>query len=72
MTIMLCFGCGKHPSEIREYVGQPDMAPEMLVKVLNTTYDPERNTFFCTGCWLSAGMPEPPVDWDNTINLLEV
>ncbi|MGP0583669.1 VVA0879 family protein [Paenibacillus timonensis] len=60
-TSMTCIGCGKHPNEIDEYVeaaAENDMTPTQYVIEEEGTYDRfEPKRFYCTSCYIKAGMP---------------
>ena len=56
-----CLGCGKSPSELEEYrAGEidPGVTPEQFVKEEEGTYAIKGpGTFYCTPCYIRAGMP---------------
>lgn len=57
---MKCKGCKKEPKDIQEYVlaGQvEDMTPDEFVKDFEGTYNEEDQSFYCTECYIRAGMP---------------
>lgn len=58
---MKCIGCGKKPSEIIEYVFEAEAngysSAEEFVKVEEGTYNPADESFYCTSCYIKAGMP---------------
>ena len=56
-----CKGCGKTPEQLQEYV---DLArdggyesPEQAVREQEGTFDPATGLFYCTDCYIKAGMP---------------
>lgn len=58
---IICKGCGKKASELSEYI---TMAKENNYKsaedfVINEegTYNPNTGLFYCTDCYIKAGMP---------------
>lgn len=65
----VCIGCGKTPDQIFEY---QDMAqeygitPEQYVRAYEGTFNKfEKNKFYCTACYIRAGMPLNPVtNWN--------
>lgn len=61
MDSMTCIGCGKHPDEIDEYIdaaAEEDMSPVEYVLQEEGTYDMfEKERFYCTDCYIKAGMP---------------
>lgn len=57
---MVCRGCGKDPKDIQEYVLNAKvegMTPEQFVEECEGTYDEATQTFYCTDCYIKAGMP---------------
>lgn len=55
-----CIMCGKRPEEIEEYVEcakQEEMTPEQYVKSCEGTYNSAVELFYCTDCYIKAGMP---------------
>jgi hypothetical protein len=57
---MVCIGCKQHPDEIREYTGKGKelgVTPEEFVKLEEGTYNPVNGHFWCTACYINAGMP---------------
>lgn len=61
MDAMTCIGCRKHPDEIDEYIdaaAEEDMSPVEYVLEEEGTYDKfEKERFYCTSCYIKAGMP---------------
>lgn len=59
--MMQCIGCQKKPSEISEYVFTAKLlgysSAEEFVKEEEGTYDPVSEAFYCTDCYIKAGMP---------------
>lgn len=56
----LCIGCGKRPHEIEEYIEmakEEEMTPVAVVRELEGTYNPSNGHFYCTNCYVEAGMP---------------
>jgi hypothetical protein len=66
---MICIGCGKHPSELAEYVEAAEEEPEYYdnaahyVQQEEGTFNPINGHFLCTPCYVSAGMPTVPRGW---------
>ena len=58
---MTCIGCNKKPDEIDEYIeaaAEEDMTPEQYVKEEEGTLNGfEKGRFYCTDCYIKAGMP---------------
>jgi len=58
---MKCKICGKHPSEIEEYVeiadGNKEAITERFMAAEEGTYNPETKLFYCTHCYIAIGMP---------------
>ena len=57
---VVCKGCGKEPHEIREYVifaQELDITPEQYVINEEGTYNKRTKLFYCTDCYMKAGMP---------------
>jgi hypothetical protein len=55
-----CKSCGKKPEELDEYVQPAEelgITPERYVVTEEGTYNPETGLFFCTPCYVKAGMP---------------
>lgn len=71
-VVPVCIGCNKSPEELVEYrsVAQADSeglevpitATAWMVHNENTYNKFEKNKFYCTTCYVKAGMPliEPP------------
>ena len=56
-----CKGCGRKPHEINEYkemveCGEYETA-EQAVRCNEGTYNPSTGAFYCTICYVKAGMP---------------
>lgn len=56
---MHCKICGKHPSEIDEYVEIADgkEITESFMTHEEGTYNPTTKLFYCTHCYIAIGMP---------------
>ena len=57
---MECKRCKKKPSEIEEYVEAAEAngyTPEAYVKSQEGTYNRDTGKFYCTACYIKAGMP---------------
>lgn len=57
---MRCIGCNKEPKDIPEMVDNSaveGMTPEEFVKECEGTYNKEDGSFYCTDCYIKAGMP---------------
>lgn len=58
---LTCIGCKKGPEEIQEYITEARMAdttPEQfLIEHEGTLHKFRRNKFYCTTCYIKAGMP---------------
>lgn len=61
-----CIGCDKTPEQIMEYVEaaremKPPMTPSQYVVFEEGTYAKHApNSFYCTTCYIKAGMPSNP------------
>ena len=58
--MIICKGCGKEPHELREYVTlakELECTPEQAVISEEGTYNRETKKFYCTICYVKAGMP---------------
>lgn len=65
MGTLVCFKCGRQPSEIGEYQAialkgycTPDDAARS-----DGTYNAQAQTFCCTDCYIRLGMPVSPGGW---------
>lgn len=57
---MKCEVCNKKPEEIQEYVDcgkEENMTPEQYVASEEGTYNPHKDLFCCTNCYIKIGMP---------------
>ena len=71
MVNPICVGCGKHPTELEEYVeasspkawGGKGISPDDYVRREEGTYNRENGHFLCTDCYVAAGMPSSPRGW---------
>lgn len=58
---MKCKCCKKEPSEILEYVSRAEQhnydSPEDFVRSEEGTYNNKTDLFYCTDCYIKAGMP---------------
>lgn len=55
-----CRGCEKPPAHIREYVDlgiRDGITPEEAVRREEGTFNPATGRFWCTQCYIQAGMP---------------
>lgn len=56
-----CRICGKEPKDIMEYVmlaaAEGYETAEEAVRREEGTYNPETGLFYCTECYIKAGMP---------------
>lgn len=56
-----CKGCNKTPDELEEYVRLADVcgfrSPTQAVQVGEGTYNRMTGKFYCTECYIEAGMP---------------
>jgi hypothetical protein len=66
---VICFKCGRSPSEIPEYQcgdfweeGEYD-SPEDFIIQNEGTYNPKNGHFACTECYIAIGMPSSPQGW---------
>jgi len=50
-----CIGCGKSPTEIEEYVHNPEEDPDPIrfVRENEGTYNRENGHFLCTECYIA-------------------
>lgn len=59
-----CIGCNKRPEELSEYVEaakEEKMDPTDYVIIDEGTFNKfEKNKFYCTSCYIKAGMPLNP------------
>lgn len=59
-----CIGCGKTPAELPEYISMAEVeetTPEQAMIENEGTFDRfERDRFYCTTCYIKAGMPLLP------------
>ena len=56
----LCVGCNKSPAEIEEYVEAADscgISADSYVRQDEGTYNQSNGRFYCTACYIEAGMP---------------
>lgn len=62
LPIITCIGCGKRPEEIAEYkYNEEQMDPTAYVIMEEGTFNKhEKNKFYCTECFIKAGMPLNP------------
>jgi hypothetical protein len=57
---MKCKGCGKKPTEIQEYIDEAkmnNMTVSQYILEEEGTYNPRTHLFYCTECYIKAGMP---------------
>ena len=55
-----CKGCGKRPDEINEYIVAAEdegITPFQYVRQEEGTYNSKTQLFYCTFCFIKAGMP---------------
>jgi hypothetical protein len=57
-----CRGCDRRPHEIPEYVKLAKergggITPAGIVAIEEGTYNPRTHAFWCTECYIKAGMP---------------
>lgn len=56
-----CKGCGKTPEELQEYKELAEVngyeSAEQAVRMEEGTFDPSTGLFYCTACYVKAGMP---------------
>jgi hypothetical protein len=55
-----CKGCRKFADDLTEYQEMADvfdMTPDAYIEAHEETFDPRLHNFFCTPCWVRAGMP---------------
>ena len=61
MIDIRCRGCNKTPDELDEYISQYEemgcASPTDMVIQEEGTFDPATNRFWCTVCYIQAGMP---------------
>lgn len=58
--VTTCRGCEKPPTHIREYIDlgiTNGTTPEQAVRDEEGTYNEETGRFWCTNCYIKAGMP---------------
>ena len=59
--VVRCKGCGKTPSQLREYVGMAAAEgygnPDDFVKECEGTFNQKTGLFWCTDCYIKAGQP---------------
>jgi hypothetical protein len=59
-TKVHCCGCDRTPDEIGEYIGMAEeegITPEQFVRAEEGTFNPVTLHFWCTDCYIKAGMP---------------
>lgn len=64
-----CMKCKRTPDMIEEYVeGAAEMGvtPDVYVRVEEGTYNPDKERFACTDCYIEMGMPTAPQGWRAT------
>lgn len=57
---IICKSCGLMPNEIQEYVfaaKEYGMSPDEYVLSEEGTYNKRSKKFYCTSCYIKAGMP---------------
>jgi hypothetical protein len=62
----LCIGCGKHPTDLDEYIeatSKDGQHPDDYVRREEGTYNHENGHFLCTDCYIRFGMPSSPEGW---------
>jgi hypothetical protein len=60
----LCIGCGKHPTDLSEYIDSEDgQHPDDYVRREEGTYNHENGHFLCTDCYTRFGMPWSATGW---------
>lgn len=60
MSICRCKRCLKEPHQIQEYIDlaeEIECTPEQAVIAEEGTYNPKSKLFYCTRCYIQAGMP---------------
>lgn len=58
---LICKRCGKEPHLIEEYVSAAEelgVTPEEYVINEEGTYNKRSKKFYCTSCYIKAGMPQ--------------
>lgn len=58
--VVQCIRCMKRPHQIKEYVDASKswgISPEEYVRQEEGTYNPATGRFYCTSCYVAAGMP---------------
>lgn len=56
----VCIGCGRTPDQIKEYImgaNEENITPEEYVRLYEGTYNNWNGHFYCTKCYIEAGMP---------------
>lgn len=56
-----CLGCGRPPDEIDEYIQmarETRKSPVEFVKTEEGTYNSATGRFWCTRCYIEAGLPK--------------
>lgn len=59
-VVLRCVRCGRHPDQIEEYSPEytgEDLTPEQFVWKEEGTLNTENGHFYCTGCFIEAGLP---------------
>jgi hypothetical protein len=62
----MCFGCGKRPEEIREFIRageEADLTPTEYVLAQEGTLNRRNGHFMCTECWVRSGKPSTSGGW---------
>lgn len=56
-----CKGCGKKPEELMEYIMLVEESgyatAEEAMRKEEGTFNPDTGLFYCTSCYIKAGMP---------------
>lgn len=58
--IIKCKGCNRTPDEIPEYIElakELNLTPNLAVITEEGTYNHGTGRFYCTNCYITAGMP---------------
>jgi hypothetical protein len=59
-NIVKCAICDQQPHQLSEYVWAAEdegLSPEEYVKDEEVTFNSDNNLFYCTACYIAAGMP---------------
>jgi hypothetical protein len=59
-NVIKCAGCHHEPHQLSEFIfaaKDENMTPEEYIKTEEATFNVDNNLFYCTACYIKAGMP---------------